>query len=243
MNYSENCKNELKQREMIEWTNFWWDRADEDRPDRILLVGDSTSRAYRRSLSEITGRPTDYFGTSSIPTDLLFWKQIECFVGGEYRYSTAVIQLGYHHIQGGEYCKCNTDTPEEYKRAYAALVEYLRTEFRCDVVIMEATHVVKLDSVYNGFLYSGRNPVVKLWNKIQYRFFKRKLKDAEVDDAHVNQEILARNAIAEEVAKEKDLPFIPMYSKMLESGYLHKDIVHFEDQANLRIAQIVKECI
>lgn len=43
-------------REKLEWVNFWIDQSNEENvKKRILLVGDSTSRVIRRTMSEALG--------------------------------------------------------------------------------------------------------------------------------------------------------------------------------------------
>lgn len=55
-------------REKLEWVNFWIDQSNEENvKKRILLVGDSTSRVIRRTMSEtLGGMPVDLFATSVV---------------------------------------------------------------------------------------------------------------------------------------------------------------------------------
>ncbi|WP_368350547.1 hypothetical protein, partial [Parabacteroides merdae] len=55
--------NSYKDKETTEWSNFWYDQANVQGGGRILLVGDSIARQYRRSLSEKLKCPVDLFGT------------------------------------------------------------------------------------------------------------------------------------------------------------------------------------
>ena len=52
-------------REQIEWCNFWYDNAVNSDAKRILIIGDSTARMVRSTLSKLLGRPVDLFATSS----------------------------------------------------------------------------------------------------------------------------------------------------------------------------------
>ena len=92
-----NNRTELIEREDIEWSNFWWDRANEHPDHRILLMGDSTARMVRSTLAEMTGKPVDLFATSSALHDSLFVNQMDCFFKSkEYTYDVIFIQFGHH---------------------------------------------------------------------------------------------------------------------------------------------------
>lgn len=97
MKYSENMtwnRSKLNEREEVEWSNFWRDRANEESNNRILLVGDSTARMVRSTLASLTGRPVDLLATSSGLHDSLFINQIDCFFSSmEYEYSHIFVQF------------------------------------------------------------------------------------------------------------------------------------------------------
>lgn len=57
--------NSYKDKETTEWSNFWYDQANVQGTRRILLVGDSIARQYRRTLSEKLKSPVDLFATSA----------------------------------------------------------------------------------------------------------------------------------------------------------------------------------
>ena len=68
--------NSYKDKEATEWSNFWYDQANvRGGAHRILLVGDSIARQYRRGLSEKLKCPVDLFGTSAALRDSMFWDQ------------------------------------------------------------------------------------------------------------------------------------------------------------------------
>lgn len=71
INLGKNSFDYAPYRESVEWGNYWWDNANEIRNDRILLIGDSTSREYRSTLAEYMGKPVDFIGSSSTVTDEL----------------------------------------------------------------------------------------------------------------------------------------------------------------------------
>ncbi len=94
-------RTELQEREDIEWSNFWYDRANEHPDHRILLMGDSTARLVRSTLAKMTGRPVDLFATSSALHDSLFINQVDCFFkSSEYQYDIVFVQFGHHAERG-----------------------------------------------------------------------------------------------------------------------------------------------
>lgn len=72
--------NSYKDKETTEWSNFWYDQANVQGTRRILLVGDSIARQYRRTLSEKLKSPVDLFATSAALRDSMFWDQWHCFL-------------------------------------------------------------------------------------------------------------------------------------------------------------------
>lgn len=97
--YIKNRSSCLTEREDIEWSNFWIDRANVNSSKRILLIGDSTSRIIRSTFSKILGCPVDLFATSSALHDELFINQINAFFNqSKYKYETIFVQLGHHAV-------------------------------------------------------------------------------------------------------------------------------------------------
>lgn len=89
----------LTEREDIEWSNFWIDKANAYSSKRILLIGDSTSRIIRSTFSRISGCPVDLLATSSALHDELFINQINAFFNqSKYKYETIFVQLGHHAV-------------------------------------------------------------------------------------------------------------------------------------------------
>ena len=87
--------NDLLVREDTEWVNYWYDKAKEDDPDRLLMIGDSTARMIRSTFSSVYGHPVDLFGTSAGFQNPMFWKQLESF-WDVYTYKAAYVQIGIH---------------------------------------------------------------------------------------------------------------------------------------------------
>lgn len=101
----------LTEREDIEWSNFWIDKANVYSSKRILLIGDSTSKIIRSTFSRISGWPVDLLATSSALHDELFINQINAFFNqSQYKYETIFVQLGHHAV----YNKMGGGCPKTY---------------------------------------------------------------------------------------------------------------------------------
>ena len=72
---------DIEQRETIEWSNTWWEKANDVKQKRIALLGDSVTRGFRSKLNNrLEGRyVVDICASSSQITDLLLWKQYKFF--------------------------------------------------------------------------------------------------------------------------------------------------------------------
>lgn len=110
----------IKNREDIEWSNFWWEDANRE-CSRILFVGDSVTRGYRSLLNSIlknTGYVIDLCAFSSSITDDLTDKMLTGFFSvSEYSYESIGIQLGGQHgfkLQ----CCINEEDREIFKKYY-----------------------------------------------------------------------------------------------------------------------------
>lgn len=42
---------DIEQRETIEWSNTWWEKANDVKQKRIALLGDSVTRGFRSKLT------------------------------------------------------------------------------------------------------------------------------------------------------------------------------------------------
>lgn len=93
--------NRIKEnRENIEWFNYWIEEANKNK-QRILLIGDSVARQYRKSLNNILieeGYVVDIMAMSFYMCDKLMEEEIVKFVNhSEYQYEYILFHLGAHH--------------------------------------------------------------------------------------------------------------------------------------------------
>ncbi len=105
--YEFNGVNEL---EPIEWDDIWRQNAPDVEAPRILLIGDSISRSYRKKLNEIFNNEiyADQLSTSksiadSSYLDLLDYMKLQCD-----RYDVIVFNNGLHgfYLETAAYEKC-----------------------------------------------------------------------------------------------------------------------------------------
>jgi hypothetical protein len=103
-------------RESIEWCDVWISHANETNLPRVLLIGDSITRAYYPEVeTKLAGKA--YVGrlsSSAFISDPVLLKQIE-MVLSQYKFSVIHFNNGMHGWQHGE---------KEYEQAFP---EFLRT--------------------------------------------------------------------------------------------------------------------
>lgn len=215
--YIKNRSSFLTEREDIEWSNFWIDRANTKSSKRILLIGDSTSRMIRSTFSKISGCPVDLLATSSALHDELFINQINAFFNqSKYKYETIFVQLGHHAV----YNKMGGDYEENdyliFEKEYSALIDFLK-QFTSNI-ILESILLTVVPYKHFSYLY-------------------RKLRIKEKEDVHANYIKIRKNEIIKKIAIEKNMPFCDISSFMQKTKYVHKDHIHYEKAAMPVIVQ------
>lgn len=216
-------------REKIEWANYWWDNAYEERKDRILLIGDSTSRAFRSTLAQYLKRPVDFMGSSSTVTDELFIKELETFLSvKEYSYDAVHVQLGSHGIvaEGGQ--KLPQDYYDYYAASYEDMVCFLKE--KCEkIVLATATQVIISKKI--------KSPILK---RLYAHFHTKK---SEHIDEQFEAGIQIRNKIVCDIAKKHGLEVNDLYRYMNQEGskFRHIDHIHYEKKAKMFIAKRVAD--
>lgn len=93
-------------RETSEWSNIWWDHADDPAMDRVLLIGDSISVGYTHPvIDRLKGFAlVDRLANSKAVNDPAHYKEIT-YVLSEYRYKVIHFNNGLHgwHIPDDVY--------------------------------------------------------------------------------------------------------------------------------------------
>ncbi len=102
-------------REKYEWSNIWWDCANDDSLPRVLLIGDSISCGYSPKVTKLLAGKAhvDRLGTSRSINDPVLLKETAMMLE-EYDYAAIHFNNGLHgfHLEGPAYA--------------AALGEYVR---------------------------------------------------------------------------------------------------------------------
>lgn len=96
-------KNEAESREKIEWVNWWIEKAHDITCKRILLIGDSVARDYRKVLNtrlREQGYVIDLLAMSHSIFDNLYLQGIKYYIEvivAEYQYDYVIFNGGTHH--------------------------------------------------------------------------------------------------------------------------------------------------
>ena len=221
--------NSYKDKETTEWSNFWYDQANVQGTRRILLVGDSIARQYRRTLSEKLKSPVDLFATSAALRDSMFWDQWHCFFkSGLYDYSTIFCWVGNHSRmdeKGGGFFQ-----EYDYQRFYH---DFSRLIVECKsrskkVVVLSTFHIFKWRK-YN--------------NEIERIRRKLCLKPKEYLNDEENVVVENKNRIMKQVAEEHNLPFCDMDAILMKSKYWHVDFIHYIPGSNSFVADCLRKLL
>jgi len=128
-------------REEVEWLNYWIQDADDRDKKRILLLGDSVARGYRRILNTVLhyeNIAVDLLATSYSILDDSLLEELKHFIETiGYQYQSIVFQMGFHH---GYWIKCK-EKKEDYDAYYEhleILIKLLRT-LNCNMLMLSAT--------------------------------------------------------------------------------------------------------
>ncbi len=210
--YVDSLSNNITGREDVEWSNFWYDKANTNVCKRILLVGDSTARMVRSKLSKEIALPVDLFATSSGLHDALFCKQIDAFFRDEMKYLAIFVQLGNHSRLNDEGLPYRDEDFAVYKKDLSALVSYLKQY--SDTIILETIfYCVKPLSI------------IPLWFE---RITRLKI---EKWDEEINCNTRGKNEIIKQLSNELGVPLLDINEIMIQKNYMRTDHIHFEKRA------------
>lgn len=187
----------LKDREKIEWTNCWWSDANQEK-ERILLIGDSVTRAIRSSLEYyMFGQyAVDLFAASFSLSDPLFWKHLSCFIeSSDYTYKCIIVQYGVQHDR---FRKCSVSEEERqcFKTQYIRMLKLLIQ--LCPTV----------------FLMTGNSNVDR--------------NQPDKIDEEMEPEIVCRNSIIKEVGKLFHCDLFDFYLLVHNSDHKFVDNIHLD---------------
>lgn len=224
--------NGLKGRENPEWSNFWYDDADDNSKKRYLIVGDSTARMVRSTFAKLSHSPCDLLGTSCALDDELFVNQLEAFFNNTiYKYDIIYVQLGHHSrinkngepYQENDYIKFEHD--------FTALCNYLN-QF-CRKIVVESVFMSVMPKIHK--------------RKVRGARMLRKLgllkTEKEIPDEIANSIKRRKNKIIENVAIKNKYFFCDLCSFMEEKKIPHIDHIHYVESAKPIIVYKMMEFI
>lgn len=133
----------IEEREEIEWTNTWIDKANTNN-SRILFIGDSVTRQLRSELSRFLFEelPVDLYASSYALNDAIFWTSVEQFLNSGYTYEIIIIHYGFHH-GFSTMCSSSHDNYLEYKGNYQKLIDLCKLHSKRIVVMTGTSYVCK----------------------------------------------------------------------------------------------------
>lgn len=216
----ESVHDNIQGREDIEWSNFWYDKANTNATQRILLVGDSTARMVRSRLAKALSTPVDLIGTSSGLHDALFCSQLDAFFEGGQRYDAIFIQLGNHSRINEEGKPYEAADYERYGGDLRALVTFLK-QFTDRIILETVFFCVKPLGAFSSWIE---------------RTFRIKL---EQYDETINSNTRQKNQIIRQVAQELDVELLDINDMMMQGNHMRIDHIHFERRAVHAIVKIM----
>lgn len=141
--------------ETYEWDDIWWDHAPDEKARRILIIGDSISRGYRRAVSK--AGDLDFFvdgiATSKAADSATFRTLIDYFSCSGLSYDAVFFNNGLHgwHIDD-----------ELFGELFLDLAKYINGKFGPKkLVLVNTTPARKSQSID---IFDERNERVKLRN-------------------------------------------------------------------------------
>lgn len=196
----------IEWRERIEWSNIWWEKANDAGQKRIALLGDSVTREFRSKLNaRLAGRyVVDLCASSTQITDSLLWREYQFFFEcSEWKYNKIFLQTGGQHGHERQCCS-NEEYCELFKTGYRKLVDRVST-YCSDITIVSFTPTVEKDNL-------------------------------EKLDEIRNRELAARDRIISNIADELSIPYIDIWNPLLTKNFNHRDFIHYNNDANEFIA-------
>lgn len=129
-----------RNREKIEWLNYWIEDANKSGNKRIILLGDSVTRELRKKLSFYMGEDyaVDLLAMSYNTFDDMTLEEIQHFFHTSiYQYDFIFYQMGVHH---GHYIECarSVEDAVKYEMKSLELLEILK-QYTSHVIAMAST--------------------------------------------------------------------------------------------------------
>lgn len=138
---------DLNNKENIEWTNSWVEQAQSASARRILLLGDSVTREFRSSISNLLpAYAIDFVGMSFSLEDNMLYRYLNAFLSAsEYEYELCLLNIGAKH---GYYLDTKHDVAAQkrFEIAYTRLIDFVKA-FCPNILILSVTASVLPDKL------------------------------------------------------------------------------------------------
>jgi hypothetical protein len=199
-------------RERIEWCDIWISHANETGLPRVLLLGDSITRAYYPEVEKrLAGKAfVARLATTAFISDPMLLTEIAVVLDSA-KFDVIHLNNGMHGWQHSE---------EEYEKAFPQLLATIRKHAPGAKLIWAATTPLKEDPK----TAESSAPVDAKGADAGKLMLKADL--TRVSDAR----IIARNAIALRIMQAEGIPVDDLHSPMAGHPGWHSDNVHFNGQ-------------
>ena len=221
--------NQLSGRENTEWANFWYDYANKAFSQRCLMIGDSTGRQIRRSLSDSINMPVDFFGSSASLRDVFFWNQLDAFIKDSIynKYNVAIIWIGNHSrisLSGGQF------EEQDYARFaenFEKLLQYVQ-RICPNLIVLGSFNIVHSTGLHDLVHRLLHNLHIQIHSKI---------------NTEETKIVEAKNEIMRNVCTHYDTPFMDMNKMMSYTRFNRTDHIYFHNVSNKYQATIIRDFI
>lgn len=208
-------------RENIEWCDVWLPHVNETNLPRVLLIGDSITRAYAPEVERrLAGKVyVSRLATSAFVSDPMLLEELKLVLDHN---SFAVIQAnnGMHGWQHSE---------AEYAAAFPQFWETIRLHAHGARLIWADTTPLKgVDTPTTGAVVVPDKAVDN--GKLMLKADLTRASD---------ERITQRNAIARDYVQQHQTPCVDLHTPMLGHPEWHSDNVHFNHEGIARQADLV----
>jgi len=213
-------------RESIEWCDLWLTHVNETNLPRVLLIGNSITRAYAPEVEKLLAGKAyvNRLASSAFISDPMLLEEIK-LVLANYRFDVIQFNNGMHGWQHSE---------AEYRAAFPKFFETIQKNATgAKLVWADTTPLKNSQTAAAAEASAAANQNVNNGKLM----LKEDLKT--VSDAR----IAARIAIAHEFVSSQKIPVVDLHSPMLGHPELHTDNVHFNPTGIAIQAELVAKQI
>jgi len=213
-------------RESIEWCDLWLTHANETNLPRVLLIGDSITRAYAPEVEKLLAGKAyvNRLASSAFISDPMLLEEIK-LVLGHYHFDVIQFNNGMHGWSHSE---------AEYRAAFPKSIETIQKNAPGAKLVWADTTPLKNSQTAAASETSATANQNVDNDKLMLKDDLKTVSDAR---------IAARNAIAHEFVSRQKIPVVDLHSPMLGHPEFHTDNVHFNPTGIAIQAELVAKQI